>query len=325
MPKPERKLSFSVWTVNGMKPGSKTRLKTVPEYQDTFSRIKLQKGCLPLFVAVCTAHNSELHHHDFAELSFVLEGSGTETINGRSHRMAPGVCSLLLPHQMHEFENDYATVVRKYSCMFDMNALPGAPYDAELGSQLLGVGRELPSSVMLSPQLARHMRGMFGLLLEEYERPGRISHGGLVRARLAEILFVFIRALHEDAASSASPAGGAGVARTGESSVKPVFFELLRYVHLHFADKLTLDILSGVFGVSAHYVSDAFRTHLGKSLLDYVHVLRIESAASRLRSTEMTITDIAYAVGFDSYRTFSRVFRELRGQTPSEYRRAGRT
>jgi transcriptional regulator GlxA family with amidase domain len=68
------------------------------------------------------------------------------------------------------------------------------------------------------------------------------------------------------------------------------------------------------------YISRLFKDHVGQSFLTYLHGLRIKSAASLLISTEMPIADISTEVGFESYRTFLRVFREIRGQTPSDYR-----
>jgi transcriptional regulator GlxA family with amidase domain len=54
--------------------------------------------------------------------------------------------------------------------------------------------------------------------------------------------------------------------------------------------------------------------------VEYVHRLRIERAASMLLNTDMTVHDIAFDVGFDNSRTFSRVFREVKGKTATEYR-----
>ena len=56
---------------------------------------------------------------------------------------------------------------------------------------------------------------------------------------------------------------------------------------------------------------------------EYVHCIRITAAASLLRTTARPITEIAFAVGYDSLSSFGRHFLSLHGCTPTEYRRAG--
>src|SRR5690606_32673826 len=98
------------------------------------------------------------------------------------------------------------------------------------------------------------------------------------------------------------------------------FWKVLQYLHVHYQEDLSLESISRQFRVSPPYISRLFKEHVGQSFLTYLHELRIKSAASLLISTDMSISDIATEVGFESYRTFLRVFRDIRGQTPSEFR-----
>jgi AraC-like DNA-binding protein len=284
-----------------------------PRYEDLMTIIQSKKGKLPLYISIHTIHKTTLHHHDFVELSYVTEGSGTEIINGISHHLQPGTSSFLLPHHIHEIKSDSNLPIVKYCCMFDINMLLGSSYESELASLLFQIGSKFPSFVDFSPAMTEHMRSIFELLLEEYISQDGIGRSSFIRAKLTEAMLLFIRA---------SNASDSLALQDVEPDEKINFWKILQHIHVHYSEKLTLEWLSHHFRASTPYISRSFKKHLGRSFLDYLHGLRVESAVSMLLSTNMPLIDIAAEVGFESYRSFSRVFREIRGQTPSDYRKA---
>ncbi|HNV47732.1 MAG TPA: helix-turn-helix transcriptional regulator, partial [Spirochaetota bacterium] len=58
----------------------------------------------------------------------------------------------------------------------------------------------------------------------------------------------------------------------------------------------------------------------GRKIGDYVNELRVRDAAAMLDGTSENIIDIAFAVGFESLRTFNRAFLKVMNVTPTEYR-----
>jgi transcriptional regulator GlxA family with amidase domain len=64
-----------------------------------------------------------------------------------------------------------------------------------------------------------------------------------------------------------------------------------------------------------------FKQCLGISFYSFLMNLRIENACSLLASSKMSITDIAFEVGYSSYSTFVRVFHKQKGVSPVTYRR----
>jgi len=276
-----------------------------PEYQDVLG--KFQKGQLPFYISVNTLHSSSLlHHHDFAELSLVIEGSGHEVLNGVKHGMQPGTVSFLLPHHIHEIHNDSGNCIRTYCCMFDMNIIFDSPIDAGLGKMLLGSGQIYSSYVNLRECDIAKLSNIFDEMIREFQfyLPGKNS---LIRAKLIEALTLFIRA-HDH--SFDLPA----------HSNNTKTMDILRYIHLYYAEELTLDRLSAQFELSVPHICRLFKEHVGESFLEYLHQLRIQSACNLLLSTSMPIADISVEAGFESYRTFSRVFQQHKGVTPSNYR-----
>ena len=92
------------------------------------------------------------------------------------------------------------------------------------------------------------------------------------------------------------------------------------YVREHYADPLTLDDMAAHCGYSRYYFSHYFKETTGMSFMDYLTAFRVERAAARMELTGETFTEIAYACGFQSIRTFNRMFRKYYQITPSAYR-----
>lgn len=79
--------------------------------------------------------------------------------------------------------------------------------------------------------------------------------------------------------------------------------------------------LAEVSGVSQAHFARAFKQAFGIPPHRYLLTRRIEQAATLLRDTDLPITDIAFATGWESLGTFGRVFRDITGQSPSALRR----
>ena len=87
------------------------------------------------------------------------------------------------------------------------------------------------------------------------------------------------------------------------------------------ADKqLSLSLLERELHISKYYISHVMHDKLGIGFNDYVNSLRISNACIYLLRTNMTITEISNAVGFNSIRTFNRAFIKQMNVSPSVYR-----
>ena len=78
--------------------------------------------------------------------------------------------------------------------------------------------------------------------------------------------------------------------------------------------------LARASGASQAHFARAFKNAFGVPPHRYLLTRRIERATSLLRETELSITDIAFQTGWNSMGTFGRVFRDITGQSPSQFR-----
>ena len=100
--------------------------------------------------------------------------------------------------------------------------------------------------------------------------------------------------------------------------------EIIRNVHQylveHLSERVTIDELSRRFLMNSTTLKNVFKKVYGTTIAAHMRIHRMEQAALLLQTSHDEITAIAQAVGYDSPSRFTTAFREMYGQTPTEYR-----
>lgn len=97
------------------------------------------------------------------------------------------------------------------------------------------------------------------------------------------------------------------------------------YLAANYTQKLTLSEVAAQFYLSPYYLSRLFRRVTGQSIVDYINNQRIEAAQHLLEETTLSINAVAEQTGFSTAAHFRRVFRELLGVGPQQYRKDHRS
>lgn len=98
--------------------------------------------------------------------------------------------------------------------------------------------------------------------------------------------------------------------------------KVFQYVEKNYQDSVDLDQISKVAGFSKYHFSRFFKENTGVTFLDYLNNFKITKAEWHLLYDKGSILDIAYKSGFNSVKTFNRVFKDLKGCSPMEYRKS---
>jgi len=93
------------------------------------------------------------------------------------------------------------------------------------------------------------------------------------------------------------------------------------YIYTHLQQPLSVEDIAREVGISRSYLEALFNRYMRGGIVDYLHAVRCDHAAQLLSSTRFQIIDIAMDSGFTNRQHFARVFREIYGSTPSEYRK----
>ena len=96
---------------------------------------------------------------------------------------------------------------------------------------------------------------------------------------------------------------------------------MMVHIHEHYSEKISIPELAEVAFLSERECYRAFRNHLHMPPVEYIKSYRIQRARQMLADTQTPITEIGYACGRGNPSYFGRIFRELTGYTPLEYRR----
>ena len=102
-----------------------------------------------------------------------------------------------------------------------------------------------------------------------------------------------------------------------------VIFQTTAYIRAHLADKLSLDEVAEQVYLSKSYFCRIIKEELGCTFTEYVNQLRMERGKLLLTSTDLSIAEIACAVGFGEQSYFNRIFKKQTGISPGSYRKKG--
>ena len=92
------------------------------------------------------------------------------------------------------------------------------------------------------------------------------------------------------------------------------------YIQDHLSEKLTLEQVAAHVHLSKSYLCRILKEELGCTFTEYANHLRVERSKAYLHRSAMTLSEIAYAVGFDDQSYFTRIFKRHVGMPPGKYR-----
>jgi len=95
-----------------------------------------------------------------------------------------------------------------------------------------------------------------------------------------------------------------------------------KFIHEYSDEALSLKKVAKAVNISGNHLSEKFKQVTGVNFVDYVARTRFEKARGLLQNRSLRISEIAFAVGFQSLSQFNRVFKKLSGKSPSAYRAA---
>ncbi len=106
-----------------------------------------------------------------------------------------------------------------------------------------------------------------------------------------------------------------------KSTDNKLFFELLNYIENNYTSDISLNTLSSELGYDYHYLSQQFNSVFKVNFKTLVNQYRCEKAKQLIISTNNTLSDIALESGFQSVRSFNRVFLAQTGKKPTDIRK----
>lgn len=96
--------------------------------------------------------------------------------------------------------------------------------------------------------------------------------------------------------------------------------DVIAYIEMHLEEELSLNQLATHFNKNTSYLSNVFSKETGQPLTKFIQKTRIQEAVRLLNTSNMSISEVALAVGYQDFSYFSKVFSKIVGTSPREYK-----
>lgn len=233
------------------------------------------------------------HLHSACELLFVMEGSLLVTIQDESRILEKNCAALIFPDTIHSYETmDNECLV--FLCIFN----PASVKDYYHLFRKFRPDNPFLPSTQIHPDVSLGIQRILETGLEE------TSH---CIAWLHVILSYLL------------PAFELVVRKNRENT--DITYQVIQYISLHFQEPLTLEHMAKELHFNKSYISRIFSGKLNCGFYDYVNQIRLDYVSHAIRTSDKTLTVLWQEAGFESQRTFNRVFKKVYGMTPTQYRK----
>jgi len=101
----------------------------------------------------------------------------------------------------------------------------------------------------------------------------------------------------------------------------PRLKRLHQYVDQSYSEPISLKKAAGIAALESSYFSSYFRAKVGITFTDWLRQVRIRKAMKLMKGSDLSITEVAYEVGFGDLRTFERAFKQYTRRTPREFKK----
>ena len=230
------------------------------------------------------------HLHSQAEIMYMRQGKCDAYIDGVCYSLEKGDCLIVFPNRIHSFRKGDEDIADVF--IVDTSQLPEYKKIFE---------KRLPVCPHIK-NVSSNIANVFSAIHDcsgEYQDP--IRWGSL----MALVGMLFSEMTFRD------------ISDTENSS----FQKLLDYCNNNYKTDITTNNVAKDLGLCTSYISHLFKDKLFIGFRQYINSLRINEALRLIDSKKMSLTEVAYEVGFSSIRTFNRVFAQSTGFSPSEYKK----
>lgn len=262
-------------------------------------------------------HYAQVHVHHKLEISCVLAGECLYRVGELQYDIRPGDVFLFNNADSHglivELGQSITHLVIHFDPSFIWNSLSN---DLDYRFLLIFFERGDNFSHRLdreNPATAR-----IAELIQEIHREfqeQRICYELIVKIKLQTIFAEIIRNYdYVDMKKPGKPLHDTDIAQLNA---------VLRYIDEHLDSEIRLAQLASIAHVSPAYFSTLFKRFNGLSPVEYIVHKRIQRAIEYIRTTNMSLTEVAMACGFNNSTNFYKSFRKVTGRTPISYRNTG--
>lgn len=260
---------------------------------------------LPQLLFVCKTEGEEsaiprvMHkHNERLELMFIVRGSGDYIIGDRAYMAQQGDILVFDAGVVHDERPHLSEDSLIYSCGIKNLRLSDLPENTLTSSQ--------QAAVVSSGSQCDYLKSMFDILAHQCSQ--KEANYGAVSQHLLSAIVVLCKNLFDTQHQ---------LMNTPEMSLG---LRIKAFIDEHYMENISLDSIADEVGMNRFYLSHTFKKFAGYSPKQYLIRRRVGEAQSLLLGTSHSVSDISIMVGYDNVNNFYKVFKQVVGMPPSQYK-----
>ena len=236
------------------------------------------------------------HMHREIEILLVLDGGANVNLNGEKYEICKGDIVIVPPFVLHNYtifaDKDFC-----HDCLcFDLSLIYDENFKIDMEKGRLSV-----------PYIFKNEK-CFNFAKSAYEF-NHLQNNGWEMQVIGNIQLFFGTLLQENF-----------IKKSEKNSNKNFCRQVLEIISIDYSDGITSSDVAEELHMNNSYFCRLFKKHFGCTFQNYLCLYRLEKAKLYLKNSELSVSQIAFNTGFNSFSYFSKVFKENYGITPKEYK-----
>ena len=248
-----------------------------------------------------------MHWHSPIEIVMPVHQDYRVEYADSAYILHEGDILIICPGVLHHF---YACEGQRYIIQAEISSVLNL---REIDSILTIIQPALLITPKLFPEVYSQIRDLVVRIEREYLK-GESFFEASIYSMIAEIFVLIGR-------SRAQAAQRFAADDVRQKKYVEKFMDVCSYIDEHCTENLTLDDIASYSGFSKYHFTRLFKQFTGSTFYKYLNQKRITRAERSLSDMTLSVTDVAMASGFTSMSAFIRMFKIMKGCTPSEFRR----
>lgn len=244
----------------------------------------------------CKVHFTDTHWHDFYEIHVITQGTMTEHINGHEIEMGPGWIYFLKPYDVHEYQSHGPVSLYKIQFLIDI-------LDPDI--QKILISNEYRLMMELSDKDLETLTPFLSKIVDEYNS-NKYNKLTMIAYLMNCLTTEMIRLSQR---------------QTQHISNSDSIVLALEYIHRNYTKNITMQQVANYVGLTPNYFCSKFHKEIGQSFKQYLRGLQLNHAATLLRVSDLSVSNICEESGINSLAHFLKDFKTFYGMTPSQYRK----
>lgn len=257
-----------------------------------------------------------IHKNTYFELVYIIKGSGIHHVNNNEFQYDKGTLFLLLPQDKHSFKVAELTsfLFIRFNDIY-LKAQKVKNLHSNLGDWIQKMeyifqsNYHQPGCILRNKNDKPLVAALAEGIIREYVNQQEF-HREVVQQLINTIITIVARNISQIGMDTKTD-------RNDQSR------EIIRYIQeqIYSPESLRAEVIAAHFNISLSYIHEYFRKHTGQSLLQYITGYRLKLVETRLKYSNMRMSEIVNELGFTDESHLNRVFKKHKGLSPSAFRK----